>query len=510
VIERFYLKNYLSFDSVELNFQDGLVVFTGPSGSGKSLFMNSFLSLFGLSEAKAHITEAIIKNGAISNEEFDITNDDEIVIKQIKKDKVRYFINYQTIAKKKLVGFTSEFIKYLHLKDTSDFQSSNILYFIDTLISKTDDNYKSLLSNYKELYKEYMSISKELHKLIEDELKVEDIKEFLSFEIKKIESISPQVDEYDELFELKKKIAKREKLEEKIKEASFIFEYSSSVSMLLEEMEIQSSFFDDAMSELENIFESFKDSFDELDGIDIEETLSRLEQLSRLIKKYGSIEQTLEYLETKQQELNKYENITFEKKSLEKKLSHIDNQLQELCKQITQKRIEVLPTLEAKVNHYLKLLYLDNLAFKIDSKKRDIMGVDEVVITLKNIALDNISSGEFNRLRLALLTAYSEFDLESGGVLFLDEIDANLSGKESESIAKVLQQLSVSYQIFAISHQPQLTSSAHQHFLVEKSGKNSTIKELDDDGRIKEIARIISGHNITDEAIEYAKRLIKR
>ncbi len=93
--------------------------------------------------------------------------------------------------------------------------------------------------------------------------------------------------------------------------------------------------------------------------------------------------------------------------------------------------------------------------------------------------------------------------------MFLDEIDANLSGKESEAIANVLISLSKNYQIFAISHQIQLTSSANQHFLVEKINGVSTVKELNNSERVNEIARMISGENVTNEAIKFAKNIIK-
>ncbi len=103
----------------------------------------------------------------------------------------------------------------------------------------------------------------------------------------------------------------------------------------------------------------------------------------------------------------------------------------------------------------------------------------------------------------------SEFQIVKNGVLFLDEIDANLSGKESSAIATVLTQLAKSYQIFAISHQPQLTSSANQHFLVDKINQKSKVKVLNKEERINEISRMISGEDITKEALEFAKNLLE-
>ena len=90
----------------------------------------------------------------------------------------------------------------------------------------------------------------------------------------------------------------------------------------------------------------------------------------------------------------------------------------------------------------------------------------------------------------------------------MDEIDANLSGEESMSVAKVLTKLAKNYQIFAISHQPQLTSQAKQHFLVYKEDGISRAKVLQSDERINEIARMVSGDSITQEAIQFAQKLL--
>jgi DNA repair protein RecN (Recombination protein N) len=139
----------------------------------------------------------------------------------------------------------------------------------------------------------------------------------------------------------------------------------------------------------------------------------------------------------------------------------------------------------------------------------DNTGKDGVNFELNGVNLQTISSGEFNRLRLALLTVMSEIQIVNNGILFLDEIDANLSGKESSAIAKVLSTLSKSYQIFAISHQPQLTASATGHFLVDKHNGVSTVKKLTQEERTAEIARMISGENITQEAKDFASNLLK-
>ena len=115
-----------------------------------------------------------------------------------------------------------------------------------------------------------------------------------------------------------------------------------------------------------------------------------------------------------------------------------------------------------------------------------------------------ISSGEYNRLRLVMMCIDMELQPRKG-ILVLDEIDANLSGEESEGVAQILKTLSRDYQIFAISHQTHMPSLADNHYLVEKRGQSSVITKLDFEGRVQEVARIISGSNITPQALEFAR-----
>ncbi len=508
MISRFYLEDYLSFKKVDLEFEKGLIVFTGPSGAGKSILMDAFLALFGIKEAKANISETTIENSSVNSEEFGIEEDDDIVIKEIKKDKVRYFLNSQTISKKALTTFSSSLVKHLHLKDSSDFDSVRLVNFLDKLTASKDEKFIALKKEYEENFTELSSISAQLKKINDDESKLEELKEFAKYEIEKIESINPKIDEYEELNEIKKRLAKKDKIEEAIAMAKGIFDFRVSVSKALDIMDKDSSFFDETINELENIFENFNDSLYELEELDIESVLDRIEKLSALQKRFGSIKEAIEYKEQKQKELDSYDNISFEKSILEKKEKLLNQKVEELAEDLSSYRKKSATILEENVNYYLKYLYLSNAKIYLKNKQIDSMGKDEVILELNGVNLETISSGEFNRLRLALLTSMSKFEISNNGILFLDEIDANLSGKESDAIATVLKELSNSYQIFAISHQPQLTAATKQHFFVDKQNGASSVKILDEKGRIEEISRMISGENITKEAYEFAKNLV--
>ena len=509
MITRIYLKDCLSFEEVDLEFKKGLNIFTGPSGAGKSILMQAILSLFALTEVKANIGEVLLNDSKISDESYDLSYDDDIIIKSIKKDKVRYFLNNQSVSKKNLNDFSLKLIKHLNLKDTSEFDSFKLLDFLDKLTLQKKKEFKNIKEDFNTSYKKLVHVKKELQKILDDESKLEDLKEFARFEIDKIEQINPSIDEYEELNLVKKRLAKKEKIELAIKKASGIMEFNQNVTAALELMEVDSSFFDETMNELNNIFEKFNDSLHELDDINIENVLDRIEKLSALQKRFSSIEECLKYKEQKKEELASYENIFFQKEKLEKEFNELNTNLILLAKEISQYRKESSLILEEKINEYLKFLYLSNAKIIINEKSLDFSGFDEVSFELNGVSLETISSGEYNRLRLALLTSMSEFDIVDNGILFLDEIDANLSGKESDAISKVLKKLSNSYQIFAISHQPQLTSSADQHFLVDKVSGKSFVKELNNNEKVNEIARMISGEKVTPEALDFAKNLLK-
>ena len=141
MITRVYLKNCLSFDEVDLEFKSGLNIFTGPSGAGKSILMQEILSLFALTEVKADIGEVNLNNSKICDEVYDISFEEDIAIKSIKKDKTRYFLNNQTISKKNLYDFSTKLIKHLNLRDTSEFDSVKLVGFLDRLCSEKNSNF---------------------------------------------------------------------------------------------------------------------------------------------------------------------------------------------------------------------------------------------------------------------------------------------------------------------------------------------------------------------------------
>jgi DNA repair protein RecN (Recombination protein N) len=348
-----------------------------------------------------------------------------------------------------------------------------------------------------------------LQTLEEEEKKIVELKEFAAYEIKKIEDINPNAGEDEELLVIKKELSKKEKVLESISTAIEVFNYEHHVSNALESLEVDSSFFDDAMNELRAILDSAEERFFALDDVVVEDVFNRIEELSGLKRRYGSIEEALSYKEQKKLELLKYENIEVARGDLEERYEKLSLELENFALELNTLRQKELPVFEKDLNKYLSDLYLRDAHVQLKSIEYGLFGIDALNIQLNETELTKISTGEFNRLRLAILALKSEFMSKNGGVLMLDEIDANLSGEESMSVAKVLRKLSKYFQIFVISHQPQLTSMGDQHFLVYKDGNISHTKELNFDEKVDEIARIISGDSVSNEAKKFARELLE-
>ncbi len=507
MIERFYMKNCLTFREVELELKSGLIVFSGPSGSGKSVLMRSILGSVGFDDALAEVSESSV-SWQVDEEATGFENEETNIFKQVKREKVRYFLNAQSISKKALHRVSKRHMRLLSLKDYSDFEQANMLSVLDQQVSKKESNHLETLEIYKNEFYVYQKEKHELQQLLAQEKRMQEHKEFAEFELAKIDGINPQRGEYEDLLEIKRSLSQKEKAEEKITLAESIFDHEHLVSEALISLDIDSAFFDDTMNELRRQFDGARTTFQELENEDIESVLNRLEELSDLKHRYGSVEEALQYREEKAKEVEKYENFDFEKERLRKEVDRLFSDLVELAREISLRRSEALYDFNAAINGYLRQLYLSGAELSLNHGDYSITGQDILDFNLKGAPLEKVSAGEFNRLRLALLAVQSESMQGQGGVLMLDEIDANLSGEESMSVARVLRQLSKYFQIFVISHQPQLTSMGEQHFVVEKN-EESSVRELTHDERIEEIARMISGETVTTEAMNFAKELLE-
>lgn len=503
MIERILIKDSILFDEVVLYPHRGFNVLSGISGSGKSVLMDSILVLFGFKDSNASLIECELSG--INLEDYGILSDEGVTLSVIKKDKIKYFINNQSSSKKRIKEIFGSYLHYIHSNSTA--QLDNVLDLFDLIIAKNNPDFSLLLESYKESYRDFLCLSNELNILSSDEKKINELKELISFEINQIESINPQIDEYEKLIELKKDLSKKEKMLEKITIAKATLDGFSQLVSVIESIPGAPDY-SDVLRDIDALIRDEEERLLLIEESDIEYILNRIELLSKLVYKYGSIKESLECLTKKKEELQYYENISFNKQNLESKIQLLLIDLNNKAKDISSIRLQYLDFFSQRINHYCQCLMLNRANIVLSNKNLSNDGIDILDIKLGNSSISTLSSGEFNRLKLAMLCIGVECS-DDKGIIILDEIDANLSGGESDGVAKVLSILSKSYQIFSISHQSHMPSFADHHYLVNKCGEKSEVILLDKEGRIQEIARMISGKTITNEALLFAKEKLQ-
>ena len=509
MVERLYLRDLVTFKEVEIGFEKGLVVFTGPSGAGKSVLISAILSSFGYTvPSTASLCEVLLqKPKGLESEAYAL--EDEVTLKTLKKEKLRYFIEGQNISKKALHTLFAPYVKYLSVRDKSGFESEELIRLIDAQLIGNDKNFKKLHKEYTKRYRRFKEKAEELEKLKTDEAKLAELIEFATYEIEKIEKIDPKVGEIESLLKIKQQLSRIDKIKDALESASEIFSFEQKVEELYRLIDKPSTLFGEAMNQLRADFEDAESLADELCEVDVEEVLDRLSDLTMLQNRYGSIEEAIAYKEAKKKELAGYEHIEQDKSTLESFLAMEFEELRILASRLSMARKTEAKKIEQSLAEYLDALRLPALHFLFESKPFSLLGIDHVDVMLGNSSADTLSGGEFNRVRLALMAATIGAQSHEG-VLILDEIDANVSGDESIAIAQMISKLSRVYQIFAISHQPHLSAQATQHILVSKEGNVSSVEVLDEAKRVQEIARIIAGESPTPQALEFAKKLRTR
>jgi len=507
LIERLYVRDLVTFDEVELEFEKGLVVLTGPSGAGKSVLMSAILASFGYStQGVASLCEMYIKKPlGLSHDAYIF--EDALTIKTIKKEKLRYLVEGQNISKKLLKEIFSPYVQYLSVRDKGGFSSEALLEMIDRQLYAKDKGFKRSVKEYKKRYAIYKQKSLALMKIKEDEAKLVERIEYAKYEIEKIAKINPKIGEEEALLQVKQQLSKIDKIKDALASGMEVFTLEEHIEEVYRLMGKDSGFFTEMMNQVRSDFEETENLSEELAEIDVEEVLDRLSDFTGLKNRYGSIAEALAYKEAKEKELYSYENIEEDKSLLENFLALEYGELSILASKLSVFRKKESKILEKSLKSYLNTLKLPELTFVFDTLPLDAIGVDSIEVFLGASPASTLSGGEFNRVRLALMASTMTDTKTKQGVLILDEIDANVSGDESIAIAQMIQMLSQVYQVFAISHQPHLSAKAQQHIVVTKKGVKSKVISLNEEGRIKEIARIIAGENPTVEALDFAKKL---
>ncbi len=411
----------------------------------------------------------------------------------------------------------------------------------------------ALIDLYKKVYLELRTHLKELKELKSKESSLREKKDFYSFQIKEIDGVSLSEGEEERLIEELKILENSEKLATSAASVyGLIYENENSVydSLVkikndLNEISRIDKSISDTFSECENALALINDIAEfvrsysskiDLDPDDADKKRDRLGAITMLKKKYGgSVKAVLEHRRRIGEEFDLAENFTDKIKSLEKQINILREECGAYADIISKKRKQAAVLISKEVKNVLTELGIADSAFevKIYQRKADgedyillkdnkyaysSMGIDEVEFYIStNIGEDLkplakvVSGGEVSRIMLALKTILAKND--KFPLLIFDEIDTGVSGRIAQKVGKALKSLSEYYQVISITHLPQIAGLADQHFIVEKKTNDqrvvSSIKHLNENERIREVAKLMSGENVTEASLKGARELMQ-
>jgi DNA repair protein RecN (Recombination protein N) len=569
MLEKLLIKNYLIIKEAELNFKNGLNILTGETGAGKTIILDALSLILGeradysiiKNEKEKLIIEGIFRienNRNVKNflkeREMVLENDGGncVILRRelYKKGFSRNFINDTPVSNSDLQEFGNMIID-IHSQNEhqSLLKKETHIEILDNFIVN-----KNLLNEFYEKYNEYKELTGKYSELLNKKDSLLERKVFLDFQLKEINDVNPQADEDAQLENELNKLENSEEisialstslqklyegdtnvtaeLSLTIKELKKISKYDSELESLINELESSYISLKDISVTLSNYNETLN-----FDAVRIEQIRDRLGALNFLKKKYKlSVNELIEKAKTLSEELNFAENYDYEIEQMKKKVDSEKESLFKLATGLTEERKKAIKNLQKNVNVYLKDVGLESAEFKVEhlyyerneenlftrkKEKKNILitsgGIDDIeFLIMTNKGGDftplrkTASGGEISRIMLSIKAALSGRD--NIPILVFDEIDAGISGRIAGKVGKLLKELSKSHQIISITHLPQIAAKSDNHLYVSKTetkgDTKAEIKKLSDEEKINEIAKMLSGENITKASIQSAKELI--
>ena len=564
MLKTLLVKDYALIESINIEFGKGLNIITGETGAGKSILIDAMSLLLG----ERASTDVIRKGASKSYVEgiFDITSNKkidalleenqidplpELILRReiSTKGSNRCFIN-DTPVSLSVIKNVGNLMVDLHgqHEHQSLLRNETHIDFLDEFGA-----YNNLISDYKQLYGELQNLLRELKLLKEKEATLKEKKDFYSFQIKEIDSISPVDNEEEKLVEELRILENAEKLADTTSSVyGLIYEDENSVydsvtkikNELDELTEIDKSF-SESLSECVNAIALINDIAEfvrnykskiEVDPAEVNRKRDRLGALNLIKKKYGgTVHAVIEYRNKIGMEFDLAENFSEKINSYKKQIERLCEQCGKAADIISKKRKQASALMNKEVKEVLADLGIpdSNFDVRITQNKStsgedyiivkgnkycySAKGIDEVEFYIStNVGEDMkplakvASGGEVSRIMLALKTILAKNDRFP--LLIFDEIDTGVSGRIAQKVGKALKSLANFYQVISITHLPQIAGLAEHHFIVEKNTNDgrvvSSIKKLNENERVKEVAKLMSGENVTEASLEGARELI--
>ena len=551
------IENAAVIKSLTISLKNGFSAFTGETGAGKSIIFDcidfvtggntnvdiirygsDYVSVSAVFEDVSDYNLSELESVSVSPDE-----DGVLILERILNSdgKNKFKINGKTVSRgiyKECGGI---------LISMSGQNENTVLLNKQAHIDILDDfaGTSKELENYKAAYSVYSGLLSSVKSLNTDESERARRIDMLNFVINEIESAKLKPGDEENLFDEKIRLKNIEKIVKASSDISkSLFKGGESLSAYdlcfnaRKSILSVSDYFpdsdkhieklDDIISYLQDLSAISEEMYDSDDVGNPDEKLDKIESklntIEKLKKKYGnSIEDILEYLAESKKELSDLRDYDSNKTELEKKLKESEKSVASAAQTLHKKRFEAAASLKKKVEDKLQFLDMKGAEFDVsftETESPQKNGTDKIEFLIKanpgeemKSLADTASGGELSRILLAIKSA--AYNIHGTDTIIFDEIDSGVSGKTALKIGKLLRESSNDSQLLCITHSPQVASAANHHYIVKKTMTDdnrveSNAYELDYDGRVKEIARIIGGEKITDEFIASAEELISQ
>ncbi len=543
------IQNYALIDELNVSFNNGFTIITGETGAGKSILLGGLGLILGKradlsslrDETKKCIIEATFQIEKYGLQDFfeenDLDYEEKTIIRReiLPSGKSRAFVNDSPVILGVLSNLGDKLIdihsqhQTLQLAD-NDFQ----LKVIDALAGNED-----LLVKFNSELRVYNKLQKELKSLLEFQQNATKELDYNSHLLKELETATLKEGIVEELEEQYEQLNNVEIIVEQLgKGHQLLNDEQVGVVNLLTELKLASSKLATYGSQFASLNERIISVFIEIDDISgeleilqdnteanphlLEEVNTKLQLLYNLFKKHGTSTMTelIALKDELSEKVNAAENIDAFILKKEKELSAQEHKLNKVAKVISDKRVKVIPSLQKQLTETLSQLGMPSATFKIkiqpaetfNSRGRDVLvflfaaNKGSNYGDLKKVA----SGGELSRIMLTIKSILAKY--EQLPTMMFDEIDTGVSGEISNKMGDIMQAMSETMQVFSITHLPQVASKGANHFKVYKQEEgmvtHTRMKKLEKEDRIKELAEMLGGKNITDSALAHAKELL--
>ncbi|MCI2933999.1 DNA repair protein RecN [Staphylococcus haemolyticus] len=554
MLQTLSIKQFAIIDELEIHFSDGLTVLSGETGSGKSIIIDAIGQLIGMRASSDYVRhgekKAIIEGifdidenkdviHILHNLDIEIDEDFLLVKREIfSTGKSICRLNNQIVTLQDLRKVMQELLDIHGQHETQTLLKQK--YHLKLLDDYAEDKYLSTKEKYQNVFNQYKSKTKELEELESADQALLQRLDLMKFQYEELEEASLKEGEIEQLEVDIRRIQNSEKLSMALNNAHVTLTDEHAITDRLYELSNHLQSIDDILpdkfsklkEDIDQFYYTLEDAkhelYDEMSNTEFDEQMlneleSRMNLLNNLKRKYGKdIYELITYKDKLQNEIAKIENYEESTSQLREEISRLYNEVMSKGKVLSRERRSVARTLRDHIVSEIQNLQMKDANLEISFQLLDKPTIDgiefveflispnkgEPLKSLNKIA----SGGELSRIMLALKSIF----VQSRGqtAILFDEVDSGVSGQAAQKMAEKMRDIAEYIQVICISHLPQVASMSNHHLLISKASNDdrttTQVKELENDDKIDEIARMISGASVTKLTKENAKEMISQ